>query len=78
IEVYTPVLIADEELFYTIENISTPTLPLQQKLQGSTNFKVYFLDNNPNYVFTIRGNGCCPFLYSGTSIKYNDAINGGL
>lgn len=78
IEVNTPVLIADEELFYTIENSSTPTLPFQQKLQGSTNYNVYFLDNNQNYDFTNSGNGSCPFLYSGTSIKYNDAINGGL
>ncbi|RZV13635.1 hypothetical protein D3M61_07070 [Aliarcobacter butzleri] len=78
IEVNTPVLIADEELFYTIENNNTPTLPFQQKLQGSTNYNVYFLDNNQNYDFTNSGNGSCPFLYSGTSIKYNDAINGGL
>ncbi|MFW3412294.1 hypothetical protein ACN9J3_06130 [Aliarcobacter butzleri] len=78
IEVNTPVLIADEELFYTIEHNNTPTLPFQQKLQGSTNYNVYFLDNNQNYDFTNSGNGSCPFLYSGTSIKYNDAINGGL
>ncbi|MCG3684095.1 hypothetical protein [Aliarcobacter butzleri] len=78
IEVNTPVLIADEELFYTIENNNTPTLPFQQKLQDSTNYNVYFLDNNQNYDFTNSGNGSCPFLYSGTSIKYNDAINGGL
>lgn len=78
IEVNTPVLIADEELFYTIEHNNTPTLPFQQKLQGPTNYNVYFLDNNQNYDFTNSGNGSCPFLYSGTSIKYNDAINGGL